>query len=215
MVYPCILWIQVFIILFHRNSPELPFNRWIFGNLLSGRRSNLWVWQDPPIYPSPCLPPGPPCQICQFPFDFVDNLWIIMNYPWLRMLCKVLLAVLRRTCKIFRTDSALHILTATNLLTRQKDRWSKTGDKRRLVHQGQKWTWYNMIKGNSISNPMSPRIITISRCNFSAWAISDPWVPLHTRPELKRVRSRRRVQAGFNPYRSFHVWVLLSSFMFF
>lgn len=69
-----------------------------------------------------------------------------------------------------------------------------------------------MIKGNSISNPMSPRIITISRCNFSAWAISDPWVPLHTRPELKRVQSRRRVQAGFNPYRSFHFWVLLCSF---
>ena len=28
-----ILWVQVFIIFFHRNAPELPFNRWIFENV--------------------------------------------------------------------------------------------------------------------------------------------------------------------------------------
>ena len=37
MVYPWythgILWVQVFIIFFHRNAPELPFNRWIFENV--------------------------------------------------------------------------------------------------------------------------------------------------------------------------------------
>ena len=120
MVYPCIPWIQVFIILFHRNAPELPFNRWIFGNVFV---------VDVPIFGYGKIRQSIPVLAClrdrhanSRTWVQLDNLWIIMNYLWLRMLCKVLLAVLRRTCKIFRTDSALHILTATNLLTRQKDR---------------------------------------------------------------------------------------------